>query len=77
MTRRALFAIALSLILRPADASADLDGTRRKRAADRRCAGNARIAGRGGMTPRERARLKAAGCVEIDGEWVSGKVFQA
>lgn len=77
MTRRALLAVALSLILRPADASADLAGTRRQRHADRRCQLMGRSYERRGLTAKERARLDREQCHQVEGEWVSAKVFTA
>jgi len=77
MTRRALLAVALSLILWPADASADERGTRRQQHADRRCALIGRSYERRGLTAKERARLDRYGCICVDGQWVSGKVYQA
>lgn len=76
MTRRALF-IALLAILWPQGASADLAGSRRQRAANRRCAAMGRAYERRGLTERERAKLEQAECHQVEGKWLSRRVFQA
>lgn len=76
MTRRALL-ITLIVAVLPQGASADLDGSRRQRNANRRCALMGRAFERRGLTERERARLADANCHQVDGEWLSNRVFTA
>lgn len=72
MTRRA-FALTIPAII----VSADLTGTRKQQAADRRCRMLGRMFDRRGITESEQRALTRRRCVKVAGEWVSSEYFQA
>lgn len=76
MTRRALLAVIVAAV-HPRPVAADLEGTERLHRANRRCAILGRAYARHGITSREQTRLTAAHCQEVDGQWVTDRIFTA